>query len=215
MEIIQLGQIALIYLQVWADRSHFLLSDKKWGSVKALRWNSHINYECAAHPGADEAALSPTFVKVQVVTTGSLVVALVSSILKCFHICSQFQAYYVYVSKIDSGQLRLVCRLSCSGSFCEGWPQISLPPPPPLPRDHFIKSQLPSRHWTRTHFWWRLQSTQWALMPSMNIKACLGSPPKSRPNSTYLMYSEERWNGRLWRILLSKNAKYQDSRFWK
>ena len=74
MEIIQLGQIALIYLQVWADRSHFLLSDKKWGSVKALRWNSHINYECAAHPGADEAALSPTFVKVQVVTTGSLVV---------------------------------------------------------------------------------------------------------------------------------------------
>ena len=95
MEIIQLGQIALIYLQVWADRSHFLLSDKKLGSVKALRWNSHINYECAAHPGADEAALSPTFVKVQVVTTGSLVVALVSSILKCFHICSQFQAYYV------------------------------------------------------------------------------------------------------------------------
>lgn len=158
MEIIQLGQIALIYLQVWADRSHFLLSDKKWGSVKALRWNSHINYECAAHPGADEAALSPTFVKVQVVTTGSLVVALVSSILKCFHIYSQFQAYYVYGSKIDSGQLSLVCRLSCSGSSsCEGWPQISLPPPPPLPRDHFIKSQLPSRHWTRTHFWWRLQ----------------------------------------------------------
>ena len=116
MEIIQLGQIALIYLQVWADRSHFLLSDKKWGSVKALRWNSHINYECAAHPGADEAALSPTFVKVQVVTTGSLVVALVSSILKCFHIYSQFQAYYVYGSKFDSGQLRLESRLSCSGS---------------------------------------------------------------------------------------------------
>ena len=75
--------------------SALVLLLRSWGSVKALRWNSHINYECAAHPGADEAALSPTFVKVQVVTTGSLVVALVSSILKCFHIHSQFQAYYV------------------------------------------------------------------------------------------------------------------------
>ena len=59
MEIIQLRQIALIYLQLWVDRSEFLLVDKKLGSVGALRWNSHINYECAAHPWADEGALSP------------------------------------------------------------------------------------------------------------------------------------------------------------
>ena len=38
----------------------------KSGAQCALRWNSHINYECAPYPRADEAAISPTFIKAQI-----------------------------------------------------------------------------------------------------------------------------------------------------
>ena len=38
----------------------------KSGAQCALRWNSHINYECAPYPRADEAAISPTFIRAQI-----------------------------------------------------------------------------------------------------------------------------------------------------
>ena len=38
----------------------------KSGAQCAPRWNSHINYECAPYPRADEAAISPTFIKAQI-----------------------------------------------------------------------------------------------------------------------------------------------------
>ena len=54
--------------------------------------------------------------------------------------------------------------VSASGWLVLIWSMASDFFAPSLPRDHFIKSQLPSQHppfltRTRTHFWWRVQAT--------------------------------------------------------